>query len=50
MNYMVYQRGPGRGYDEWAELTGDKKWAWENVLPFFKKFEKYTAFRQPMDR
>lgn len=50
MNYMIYQRGPGKGYDEWAEMAGDEIWAWESVLQYFKRAEKYVGNHQPMDR
>jgi choline dehydrogenase len=39
INAMVYMRGQAADYDEWARLTGDAGWAWDNVLPVFKKTE-----------
>jgi len=41
INAMVYMRGQKRDYDEWARLTGDSSWAWENVLPVFRKTEDH---------
>ncbi|OWW21581.1 GMC family oxidoreductase [Noviherbaspirillum denitrificans] len=41
INGMIYMRGQARDYDEWAALTGDDSWRWENVLPVFKKSEDY---------
>ncbi len=41
INAMVYMRGQARDYDEWAELTGDPGWAWDSVLPVFKRSEDY---------
>jgi choline dehydrogenase len=38
---MMYQRGHPKDFDRWAELTGDPQWAFDNVLPFFKKSEDY---------
>ena len=35
INAMLYLRGQARDYDEWARLTGDSGWAWQNVLPVF---------------
>ena len=39
INAMLYLRGQARDYDEWAALTGDSGWAWQNVLPVFMKSE-----------
>ena len=39
INAMLYLRGQARDYDEWAALTGDEHWNWENVLPVFKRHE-----------
>lgn len=39
INAMLYLRGQERDYNEWASLTGDNNWAWENVLPVFKAVE-----------
>ncbi|MBB3182355.1 GMC family oxidoreductase [Variovorax sp. Sphag1AA] len=41
INGMIYMRGQSRDYDQWAELTGDNEWRWENALPAFKKHEDY---------
>ncbi|PYH46910.1 GMC family oxidoreductase [Aspergillus saccharolyticus JOP 1030-1] len=37
VNYMALARGPAADYDEWAMLTGDDGWKWENVLPLMKE-------------
>lgn len=41
INAMCYIRGAAQNYDDWAEsgLTG---WAWDDVLPYFKKSEDNT--------
>ena len=39
INAMVYMRGQARDYDEWAAMTGDDSWSWNNVLPVFKRTE-----------
>jgi choline dehydrogenase len=39
MNAMIYIRGSRHDYDEWSELTGDRAWAYEAVLPYFKRSE-----------
>lgn len=41
INGMIYMRGQARDYDEWAQLTGDPAWRWEQVLPLFKKSEDH---------
>src|SRR5207244_5504437 len=38
INGMVYMRGTPSDYDNWRQ-RGCEGWAWENVLPFFKKAE-----------
>jgi choline dehydrogenase len=34
---MLYLRGHPNDYDNWANITGDPGWKYDNVLPFFKK-------------
>ncbi|MDB5793944.1 MAG: choline dehydrogenase [Noviherbaspirillum sp.] len=41
INGMIYMRGQARDYDEWARLTGDDSWCWDQVLPLFRKSEDY---------
>ena len=41
INGMIYMRGQARDYDDWARLTGDANWSWDNCLPYFKKHEDY---------
>ncbi|MGZ9711264.1 GMC family oxidoreductase [Glaciimonas sp. GNP009] len=41
INGMIYMRGQARDYDQWASITGDTSWRWENVLPLFKKSEDH---------
>jgi choline dehydrogenase len=43
INAMIYMRGQPRDYDEWATLTGDTRWNWQNVLPVFRDFEDHFA-------
>jgi len=41
INGMIYMRGQSRDYEQWASLTGDEEWRWQNVLPAFKKHEDF---------
>ena len=41
INGMIYMRGQARDYDNWAQLTGDADWTWENALPDFKAHENH---------
>lgn len=41
INGMIYMRGQARDYDQWAQLTGDASWTWENSLPYFKLHEDH---------
>ena len=34
-------RGQSRDYDQWAQLTGDDTWRWDNVLPAFMRHEDH---------
>ncbi|NGY03669.1 GMC family oxidoreductase N-terminal domain-containing protein [Solimonas terrae] len=41
INAMIYMRGQACDYDQWAELGGDPSWAWDAVLPVFKRSEDH---------
>ena len=45
INGMIYMRGQARDYDQWAQLTGDERWRWDNCLPFFKQHEDHHLGR-----
>ncbi len=40
VNAMIYIRGVPSDYDMWAQL-GNRGWAWDDVLPYFKRAENY---------
>jgi choline dehydrogenase len=41
INGMIYIRGQARDYDGWRQM-GNAGWAWDDVLPFFKRHEDYA--------
>ncbi|VEN61740.1 unnamed protein product, partial [Callosobruchus maculatus] len=43
LSELVYSRGDPQIYDKWATMVQDPSWAFENVLPYFKKSENYTG-------
>ena len=42
INGMVFVRGQPQDYDHWAQL-GNRGWSYQDVLPVFKKMEKYDG-------
>ncbi|MGI9350609.1 MAG: GMC family oxidoreductase [Rhizobiaceae bacterium] len=40
INGLLYVRGQAEDYDGWRQL-GNAGWAWEDVLPYFKKSENW---------
>ncbi|PPQ81857.1 hypothetical protein CVT25_013457 [Psilocybe cyanescens] len=42
VNCLVYTRGSQSDFDRYAQVTGDSGWSWNNMLPYFKKSEKFT--------
>jgi choline dehydrogenase len=42
INGMVFVRGQPQDYDHWAQL-GNRGWSYQDVLPLFKKMEKYDG-------
>ncbi len=48
INGMIYMRGQARDYDQWAQLTGDANWAWDNALPYFMLHEDHHKGASPM--
>ena len=39
INAMCYVRGVPADYDSWAQVSGDPRWSWEQVLPWFLRSE-----------
>jgi choline dehydrogenase len=48
INGMIYMRGQARDYDQWAQLTADAHWNWENSLPYFKLHEDHHLGATPL--
>jgi choline dehydrogenase len=42
INGLIYIRGQPEDYDHWAQL-GNRGWAWEDCLPYFKKAERWEG-------
>lgn len=42
INAMCYIRGVPSDYDSWADATGDTRWSWTEVLPWFLLSEDNT--------
>ncbi len=40
INGLIYIRGQAADYDGWRQM-GNTGWAWDDVLPYFKKSENY---------
>ena len=41
MNCLTYFRGHRKDFENWANVTGDERWNYENVLKFYKMHEDY---------
>ncbi|KAJ3575777.1 hypothetical protein NP233_g879 [Leucocoprinus birnbaumii] len=42
-NGLIWIRGSSNDYDKWAEITGDEGWSWKQMVPYFKKTERWTV-------
>lgn len=40
INGMIYMRGQARDYDIWRQM-GNEGWGWHDVLPYFRRSERY---------
>lgn len=47
INGLTYSRGNREDYNKWANLTGDQRWSYKNVLPYFKKSENFSLWKSP---
>lgn len=46
INGMIYMRGQAADYDQWRQM-GCTGWAWDDVLPLFRKQEDYYRGADP---
>ena len=42
INGLIYIRSQPEDYDYWAQF-GNRGWGWDDVLPFFKRAERWTG-------
>ncbi|KAH8816943.1 hypothetical protein F5884DRAFT_663223 [Xylogone sp. PMI_703] len=47
INYSMYSQASKRDIDNW-EALGNPGWTWDNLLPYYKKHETYTAPEEPV--
>jgi len=40
---MVWLRGHPYDYDNFMAITGDERWSYDELLPYFKKSEIFTG-------
>ncbi|KAI4229109.1 MAG: hypothetical protein L6R40_008082 [Gallowayella cf. fulva] len=41
-NSNIFTRATKGYHQRWADLVGDRSWAWDNVLPYYKKSVNFT--------
>ncbi|WP_420413867.1 GMC family oxidoreductase [Roseibium sp.] len=49
INGMIYMRGQAQDYNNWANLTGDDDWNWDNCLTDFMAHEDHHALDNGAD-
>lgn len=48
-NFLLAVRGTPAVYDEWAAISGNPMWSYNNMLPYMKAVETYTPTGTPID-
>jgi choline dehydrogenase-like flavoprotein len=46
-NVLLYHRGDKHDYDDWVKATHSKEWSADEILPYFKKHEKFYKGDSP---
>ncbi|KIY62126.1 GMC oxidoreductase [Cylindrobasidium torrendii FP15055 ss-10] len=49
INAEMAQYGAPGDFNEWADISGDKAWGWDNFKRYFKKFENYAPVSEAKD-
>ena len=49
INGMAFVRGQAQDFDTWAQM-GNQGWSYDEVLPFFKRMERYDGDGDPAYR
>ena len=49
LNWMLYFRGHTQDFDEWEDKLGNPGWGWRDVLPFFRKAERFAGANEGGD-
>ncbi|ODM93744.1 Glucose dehydrogenase [FAD, quinone] [Orchesella cincta] len=50
LNYMFFNRGSPKDFDNWARIADDPSWNYSNMLQHFKKSEDYAGEFPPTDQ
>ncbi|KAJ7489583.1 pyranose dehydrogenase [Mycena latifolia] len=50
VNAMFYTRGSRDDFDRFADVTGDPDWAWDKMLPYFFKNERWAVPADHIDQ
>lgn len=40
---MAHMRGCRADFDRWVAATGDERWSWDALLPYFRKMESFSG-------
>lgn len=43
MHAMAHMRGCRADFDRWVAATGDDRWSWESLLPYFVAYESFSG-------
>ena len=49
INGLIFIRGQHEDFDDWERL-GAKGWSYRELLPYFRRYERYSGRREPVSR